>query len=133
MPASPNTSAHTDQARAASVPSEISVSMVAVPWRRFSAAARWNRAPHHATTTTVRTSDSHCQAGNCHAGTIASATTGTLSTTPTSSRVRSAPASSSSGSSGDGRVAPYPRCSTVSTSSSTAMEPGWVTRAFAVA
>ncbi|HEX5994313.1 MAG TPA: hypothetical protein VFY84_04135 [Jiangellales bacterium] len=45
VPAVPRNSAHTDQPSAASVPTEISVSIVAAPWRRFVHAARWNGAP----------------------------------------------------------------------------------------
>ena len=41
-PAPPQKSAYTDHPNAASVPIEISVSMVAAPWRRLSHAARWN-------------------------------------------------------------------------------------------
>ena len=41
-PAAPKNSAHSDQPNAASVPTEIRVSMVAAPWRRLAQAARWN-------------------------------------------------------------------------------------------
>ena len=50
VPASPKNSAHTDQPNAASTPTEMSVSIVAAPWRRFAQAALWNgQAPHVAT------------------------------------------------------------------------------------
>ena len=56
-PASPKNSAYSDQPNAASVPSEISVSMVAAPWRRFGQAARWNGQPPHSTTGAASVSD----------------------------------------------------------------------------
>ena len=71
--------AYTDQPSAASVPIEISVSIVAPPCRRFAHAARWNGHAPQATTGTVSASDSHCQYVNCSAGTIAIAITGTVS------------------------------------------------------
>jgi hypothetical protein len=40
MPASPRKSAYSDHSQADSVPTLMSVSIVAVPWRRFSHAAR---------------------------------------------------------------------------------------------
>ena len=49
-PASRKKSEATDQPHAASVPTEISVSMLAEPWRRFRQAARWNGQPAHSTT-----------------------------------------------------------------------------------
>ncbi len=54
MPASPANSATTDQVQAASVPTLISVSMVAVAWRRFAHAARWNGQAAHSTTGVAR-------------------------------------------------------------------------------
>jgi hypothetical protein len=45
VPAVPKNSAHSDHPNAARVPSEISVSMVAAPCRRFVHAARWNGSP----------------------------------------------------------------------------------------
>ena len=50
MPASPKNSAYSDHSQAASVPSEISVSIVAAPWRRFAQAARWNGQAPQSTT-----------------------------------------------------------------------------------
>ena len=88
-PAWPNHSAHADQAKAVSVPSETSVSIVRPPWRRFTAAARWNGQPPHSTTGVASTSDTHCHPGNCSAGAIASTITGTVSTVETMSRRRS--------------------------------------------
>ena len=51
---------------------EISVSIVAAPWRRLVQAARWNGQAPHTTTGAARVSDSHCQLSNCSGGTIAS-------------------------------------------------------------
>ena len=51
----------TDQPQAASVPTEIRVSMVAAPWRRFCQAALWNGQPAHSTTGVASWSESHCQ------------------------------------------------------------------------
>ena len=61
MPAVPKNSAYSDQPNAASVPSEIRVSMVAVPCRRLVQAARWNGHAPQTTTGAARVSDSHCQ------------------------------------------------------------------------
>ena len=61
MPASPKNSAQIDQPKAARVPSEISVSMVAAPWRRLTAAARWKGQPPQTTTGAASVNDSHCQ------------------------------------------------------------------------
>lgn len=96
MPAVPQNNAYSDQPNAAMVPIEMSVSMVAVPCRRFVQAARWNGSAPHTTTGAARVSDSHCQLVNCSAGTIAMATTGTVSTADTISRVRNAAVGSSS-------------------------------------
>ena len=60
-PAVPQNRAYTDQPSAASTPSDTSVSMVAVPWRRFAQAARWNGHAPHTTTGAARVSESHCQ------------------------------------------------------------------------
>jgi hypothetical protein len=96
-PAVPRKSAYSDQPKAARVPSETRVSIVAAPCRRFVQAARWNGAPPHTTTGAASVRDSHCQKSNCSAGTIAIATTGTLSAVETSSRRRSDRAGSSAG------------------------------------
>jgi hypothetical protein len=81
---------------------EISVSMVAAPWRRFVHAARWNGQPPYTRTGVARIADSHCQYRTCSGGTIAMATTGTARTRLTSSRVRRAVAPSAAGAAGRG-------------------------------
>src|SRR6266566_7076743 len=78
IPAVPKNSAYSDQANAASVPIDTSVSIVAVPCRRFFHAARWNGQPPYTTTGAASVSDNHCQLSNCNAGTIASRITGTV-------------------------------------------------------
>ena len=88
MPASPKNSAYSDQPNAASMPSEMRVSIVAAPWRRLAQAARWNGQAPQTTTGAARVSDSHCQFVNCSAGTIAMSTTGMVSARETSSRWR---------------------------------------------
>ena len=60
-PASRKKSATTDQPQAASVPTEIRVSIVAAPWRRFCQAALWNGQPAQSTTGVASWSESHCQ------------------------------------------------------------------------
>ena len=70
------TSAHNDHPNAASVPTEMRVSMVAAPWRRLAHAARWNGSAPHTTTGAANVSDSHCQLLNCRAGIMAMASTG---------------------------------------------------------
>ena len=60
-PAPRKKSETTDQPHAASVPTEISVSMLATPWRRFCQATRWNGQPAHSTTGVASWSESHCQ------------------------------------------------------------------------
>ena len=60
-PASRKNSESTDQPQAASVPTEISVSMVAAPWRRFCQAALWNGQRGPQTTGVASCSESHCQ------------------------------------------------------------------------
>ena len=94
MPASPMNSAYSDHAKAASTPSEISVSIVAAPWRRFAQAARWNGHAPHTTTGAASVSDSHCQLSNCSGGIIAIASTGSISASETSRRCRSGAVSS---------------------------------------
>ena len=61
MPAPPNSNAYSDQANAAMVPIEMSVSIVAAPCRRFAHAARWNGHAPHTTTGAARVSEIHCQ------------------------------------------------------------------------
>ncbi|CAM5270879.1 hypothetical protein SALBM135S_06589 [Streptomyces alboniger] len=89
IPASPRNSAHSDQPKAASVPTDTSVSMVAAPCRRLVNAARWKGRPPQTTTGAARVSESHCQESNCRAGTIASSTTGRESSAETTRRCRS--------------------------------------------
>ena len=60
-PALPKSSAHSDQANAASTPIETRVSIVAAPWRRFAHAARWNGQAPQTTTGAARVSEIHCQ------------------------------------------------------------------------
>ena len=60
-PAPPRNSAYSDQTKAASTPTEMSVSIVAAPWRRLVHAARWNGSAPQTTTGAARVSDAHCQ------------------------------------------------------------------------
>jgi hypothetical protein len=87
-PAVPKNSAYSDQASAAMVPIEMSVSIVDAPWRRLVQAALWNGHAPQTTTGAASGRDSHCQKVNCSAGIIASATTGTVRTAETMSRCR---------------------------------------------
>ena len=108
MPASPRKSAYSDQPQAASTPIEISVSIVAVPCRRFAQAARWNGHAPHRITGVASCSESHCQLSNCSGRIIASASTGADSSAEISRRRRSGAVSSASGSSAgssEGRTA----------------------------
>ena len=68
----PPTSTTTDHVQAASVPIEISVSIVAAPCRAFRSAARWNSSPLQNTTGVASASATHSQPVNCSGGTIAS-------------------------------------------------------------
>ena len=61
VPAVPQINAYTDHPSAARVPIEISVSIVAVPCRRFDHAARWNGHAPHSTTGAANANDNHCQ------------------------------------------------------------------------
>ena len=64
MPGSPASSRNndtTDQPQAESVPTEMSVSMVAVACFRLSHAARWKGQPPQSTTGVASCSESHCQ------------------------------------------------------------------------
>ena len=141
IPASPKNRAYSDHPNAASVPIEISVSIVAVPWRRLAHAARWNGKAPHTTTGAASVSDSHCQLSNCRAGIIASSSTGTASTVETISRWRSAVSSWSSRSwpwswadaGGSGSDAVYPVFSTSSMSTRGSSDGGALTTAFSVA
>src|SRR5215216_7953824 len=80
VPAVPQNRAYSDQPIAANVPRETRVSIVDVPCRRLTHAARWNGQAPHTTTGAAKVSESHCQFVNCQAGTIASAITGMVST-----------------------------------------------------
>ena len=86
------------------MPIEISVSIVAAPWRAFTSAARWNGQPPQSTTGVASCSESHCQPSNWSGGIIASASTGRVSAAETSSRKRSAAAGSCCGSSATASV-----------------------------
>ncbi len=104
-PAVPKNSAHTLHPYATVTPIEISVSMVAARWRRFTHAARWNGQAPHTATGEARVSASHCQLRTCSGGIIAIASTGTVSIAHTSNLVRSA-ASAAAASSTPGAAVP---------------------------
>ncbi len=87
-PAPRKNSETTDHVHAAIVPIEMSVSIVAVPWRRFVQAARWKGYPHHSSTGVASCSDSHCQLSNCSAGIIPSTSSGSDSAAETIRRTR---------------------------------------------
>ena len=130
-PASPKNSAYDRPAQAASVPTEIRVSMVAAPWRRLTQAARWNGHPPQSTTGVASGSASHCQSSNCSAGIIDIASTGTDSggrdDQPVAQRGRGIGLVGvvAGGVLGDaGRRAPYPAASTASTRPSGATRDG---------
>ena len=135
-PASRKKSATTDQPHAESVPSEISVSIVAAAWRRFFHAATWNGQPAHSTTGVASWSASHCQCVNWSAETIPISRVGRESTAAKTSRRRSAAVGSSSTAavSAFGSRAEYPTCSTASISASGVTCAGsYSTAAFSVA
>ncbi len=95
-PAPPSSSAHSDQAVAATTPIDTSVSMVDAPCRAARYAARWNGHAAHVATGSASAATSHCQPRNCVAGTMLSTSTGTVSTAATRRRRRrSAPRVSS--------------------------------------
>ena len=145
MPASVKNSAQIDHRYAAPTPTEISVSIVAAPWRRLAHAARWKGSAPQTTTGEARVSESHCQLSNCSAGTMDISRTGRARTPQTTSRWRQACASASrlscprsppggaSAAGGAGRVALYPVASTVATRSSGATPGAKLTLAFSVA
>src|SRR5699024_1061991 len=81
VPAVPRNSAYSDHSSATDVPIEMSVSIVAAPWRRFVQAALWNGHAPQTITGAASVRDSHCQYVNCRAGIIDIAMTGTVSTT----------------------------------------------------
>ena len=76
------------------MPTEISVSIVAAPWRAFRSVARWNAAPAQKTTGVASTSATHSQPSNRNGGTIAIATSGAVRRAATTRRVRTARAGS---------------------------------------
>ena len=63
-PAPPSRSAHSDQAVAATMPMETSVSMVEAPCRAARAAARWNGHAAQVATGRARAATTHCQPSN---------------------------------------------------------------------
>ncbi len=67
----PPISTTVDQVQAESVPSEISVSMFAAPWRALASAARWKPRPLQKTTGVASANASHSQPENWSAGIIA--------------------------------------------------------------
>ena len=139
-PAVPRNSAYSDHSRAAVVPIEIRVSIVAAPWRRLVSAALWNGHAAHTITGAASVSDAHCQYVNCSAGIMASRITGTDSTMLAMSLVRRL---SSSGSTAypsvsltalvTGSVAEYPVLSTSAISACGSYPAGTSTRALSVA
>ena len=82
----PPTSTTVDHAHAASVPIEISVSIVTARWRALRNAARWNGQPAQSTTGVASASAAHSQPSNWSGGTIAISVKGTVSATATTSR-----------------------------------------------
>ena len=103
-PASRKKSATTDHPHAASVPTEMRVSIVAAPCFRFIHAALWNGQPPQMTTGVASWSESHCQLSNCRGSIIASSSTGSDSSAETRSRRRSGAVGSSSAAAGSGSV-----------------------------
>jgi hypothetical protein len=93
-PAVPKNSAYSDHRYAAATPTETSVSMVAVPCRALTRAARWKGQAPHTATGEASARLAHCQFRNCSAGTMARTTTGIARASDTSSRCRSPSASS---------------------------------------
>src|SRR5581483_10668279 len=77
-----------DQSKAARVPIEIRVSIVADKCRALSAAARWKGHPLQRTTGVDSASPTHSQPENRAGGTIASTTSGDERTAPKSRRTR---------------------------------------------
>ena len=110
------------------------MSIVAAPWRRLTAAARWNGHAPHTATGAARVSASHCQYSNCSAGIIDISATGSDSAALISRRLRSGFVSSSASvvsGSGAGTAAAYPAASTVAMSCAVSI-PSARTRAFSV-
>ena len=88
-------SAYSDHSQAVSVPTLISVSIVAVACLRFAQAARWNGHAPQITTGVASCSASHCQLSNWSAGIIDISSTGSASSAEMSSRRRSGAVGSS--------------------------------------
>ena len=86
----PPISTTVDHVQAESVPSEISVSMFAAPWRPLASAARWKPRPLQKTTGVASANASHSQPENWSAEIIPSRTSGTVRTIATASRRPSA-------------------------------------------
>jgi hypothetical protein len=116
-PSSTAARATSDQPQAASVPIEMSVSIVAVPCRAFTGAARWKRRPETKTTGVARASATHSQPPNCSGGIIAIAVSGPVRTAARRSARRSERAEPPVACSWR-RAARYPAASTAPTSSS---------------
>src|SRR4051794_27062926 len=123
-PAVPKNSAYSDQSHDDSVPTLISVSMVAVPCLRLAQAARWNGHAAQSTTGVASCRLSHCQLSNCSGLIIDIASSGMDSAADTTSRRLSAAVGSSAcaGCSSEESAVLYPAASTASMSSSGATE-----------
>ena len=106
-PAGVNTTAHTDQEKAARTPIDTSVSMLAAPWRALITIARWKGQAAQIATGAVSAITTHCQPSNCNAPIIEIASTGAANTAATTRRT----------SSSWGRSSPWswPACSSVAT------------------
>src|SRR3569833_983649 len=120
----------------------MSVSIVAIPRRRFFSAERWNGHAAQVATGAASVRQNHCQYRNCQALAIDSTTTGAASSAPPISRSRSGSRSGTDGASGSGagcasggrrRLAVYPASSTVSMSFATGTDGGCETRACSIA
>ena len=85
-PAGVNTTAHTDQEKAARTPIDTSVSMVAAPWRALITIARWKGQAAQIATGAVSAITIHCQPSNCSAPIIEIASTGAAKTAATTRR-----------------------------------------------
>src|SRR3954447_1995051 len=96
MPASPMNNAYRDHSQAASVPTEMSVSIVAAPCLRFAHAAWWKGHAAHSTTGVTRVSESHWKLSNWRAGIIAISRAGSESRAATIRRRRRGAVASSS-------------------------------------
>ena len=68
------------------MPSEMSVSIEAAPWRAFASAARWNGQPAQAQTGVGSASATHSHPSKPNGGTMAISATGTVRIAATASR-----------------------------------------------